>query len=130
MLKRVNHIGIAVRDLDQAIEFWNKMFGVETPPPVTEKDMRICMIKLGDLLVELIAPLGPEGVMARHIEKRGEGIHHVCYEVEDIYKAVEELAARGMQFANKEPREGAEGKIVFLHPTATHGVLTELVQVR
>jgi methylmalonyl-CoA/ethylmalonyl-CoA epimerase len=130
MLKRVNHIGIAVQDLDKAIEFWNKMFGVQTPTPVTERDMRICMIQLGDLLVELIAPVGTEGVMAKHIEKRGEGIHHVCYEVDDIYKAVEEMSAKGMRFVSKEPREGAEGKVVFLHPSATQGVLTELVQVR
>jgi methylmalonyl-CoA epimerase len=130
MLKRVNHIGIAVQDLDQAIEFWNRMFGVQTPPPVTERDMRICMIQLGDLLVELISPIGTEGVMAKHIQKRGEGIHHVCYEVDDIYKAVEEMSTKGMKFVSKEPREGAEGKIVFLHPSSTHGVLTELVQVR
>jgi len=130
MLKRVNHIGIAVKDLDQAMEFWRRTFGVDTPAPVVEKDMKICMMKLGDVLVELIAPIGTEGVMAKHIEKRGEGLHHICYEVENIYKAVEELEAQGISLVNREPREGAEGKIVFLHPKATNGVLTEIVQVR
>lgn len=130
MLKRVNHIGIAVKDMDQARGFWNKIFGVETPPPITERDMQICMMKLGDVLVELITPIGNEGVMAKFLEKRGEGIHHICYEVENIYSAVEELATKGIEFVNKEPREGAEGKIVFLHPKATQGVLTEIVQVR
>lgn len=130
MLKRVNHIGIAVKDMDQAREFWNKIFGVETPPPINERDMQICMMKLGDVLVELIAPIGNEGVMTKFLDKRGEGIHHICYEVENIYSAVEELVAKGIEFVNKEPREGAEGKIVFLHPKATQGVLTEIVQVR
>lgn len=129
MLKKVNHIGIAVKNMDEAREFWNKIFGVETPPPMTEKDMQVCMIKLGDVLIELLAPVG-EGVMSKFIEKRGEGIHHICYEVENVYSAIKELAAKGMELVDKEPREGAEGKIAFLHPKATHGVLTEIVQVR
>ena len=130
MLKRVNHIGIAVKDMEEAREYWNKIFGVETPAPITEGDMQICMMKLGDVLVELLAPIGDAGVMAKFLEKRGEGIHHICYEVEDIYAASAELAAKGMELVDKEPREGAEGKIVFLHPKSTHGVLTEIVQVR
>ena len=130
MLKRVNHIGIAVRNMDEAREFWSKIFGVETPPPITESDMKVCMIRLEDVLIELLAPIGNEGVMAKFIEKHGEGIHHICYEVENVYSAVKELAARGMELVDKEPREGAEGKIAFLHPKSTHGVLTEIVQVR
>jgi methylmalonyl-CoA epimerase len=130
MLKRVNHIGIAVKDMNQAREFWNKIFGVETPPPITERDMQICMMKLGDVLVELIAPIGKEGVVAKFLEKRGEGFHHICYEVENVYSAMKELAAKGLEIVDKEPREGAEGKIVFLHPKGTQGVLTEIVQVR
>lgn len=130
MLKRVNHIGIAVRDMEAAREYWNKIFGVETPPPIIEGDMQICMMKLGDVLLELLAPIGEEGIMAKFLEKRGEGIHHICYEVEDIYAASEELEAKGIGLVNREPREGAEGKIVFLHPKSTHGVLTEIVQVR
>jgi len=129
MLKKVNHIGIAVKNMDEAREFWNKIFGVETPPPMTVKDMQVCMIKLGDVLIELLAPVG-EGVMSKFIEKRGEGILHICYEVENVYSAIKELAAKGMELLDKEPREGAEGKIAFLHPKATHGVLTEIVQVR
>jgi methylmalonyl-CoA/ethylmalonyl-CoA epimerase len=130
MLNRVNHIGIAVKDMDQARAFWNKIFGVESPPPVTERDMQICMMKLGDVLIELIAPIGKEGIMAKFLEKHGEGFHHICYEVENIYSTVEELVTKGIEIVDKEPREGAEGKIVFLHPKATQGVLTEIVQVR
>jgi methylmalonyl-CoA/ethylmalonyl-CoA epimerase len=130
MLKRVNHIGIAVRNMDEAREFWHKKFGVEAPPPITEGDMQICMMKLGDVLVELIAPIGNKGIMAKFLEKRGEGFHHICYEVENVYSAMKELAANGVEIVDKEPREGAEGKIVFLHPKGTQGVLTEIVQVR
>jgi len=130
MLKRVNHIGIAVKNMDEAREFWRKKFGVESPPPVTERDMQICMIKLGDALVELIAPVGNEGIMAKFLQKNGEGFHHICYEVDNIFSAVEELEAKGVQLVSREPREGAEGKIVFLHPKGTQGVLTEIVQVR
>jgi len=130
MLRRVNHIGIAVRNMDEAREFWHKKFGVEAPPPITEGDMQICMMKLGDVLVELIAPVGNQGIMAKFLEKRGEGFHHICYEVENVYSAMKELAAKGVEIVDKEPREGAEGKIVFLHPKGTQGVLTEIVQVR
>src|SRR5512139_1501751 len=130
MLKRVNHIGLAVKNMDEAREFWHKKFGVEAPPPITEGDMQICMMKLGDVLVELIAPIGNKGIMAKFLEKRGEGFHHICYEVENVYSAMKELAANGLEIVDKEPREGAEGKIVFLHPRGTQGVLTEIVQVR
>ena len=129
MFKKVNHIGIAVKNMDEARTFWNTMYGVETPPPITAKDMQICMIRLGDVLIELLAPVG-EGVISKFIEKRGEGVHHICYEVEDIYSEIKELAAKGMDLVDKEPREGVEGKIAFLHPKATHGVLTEICQVR
>lgn len=130
MLKRVNHIGIAVKNMDEARDFWQKKFGVESPPPITERDMQICMIKLGNVLVELISPIGNEGVVAKFLQKHGEGFHHICYEVENIYEAMKELSERGVELVDKEPREGAEGKIAFLHPKGTQGVLTEIVQVR
>ncbi len=130
MLKRVNHIGIAVKNMDEARDFWQKKFGVESPPPITERDMHICMIKLGNVLVELISPIGNEGVVAKFLQKHGEGFHHICYEVENIYEAMKELSERGLELVDKEPREGAEGKIAFLHPKGTQGVLTEIVQVR
>jgi len=106
------------------------VFGAQAKPPITEGDMKIVMIPLGDILVELIAPAGDRGVMAKFLERRGEGLHHLCFEVENIHSAMKELAAEGMELIDKEPREGAEGKIAFLHPKSTYGVLTEIVQVR
>lgn len=130
MFKKLNHIGIGVRDVEQAAKLWTEVFGVKAKPPVTEGDMKVVMLQLGDIMVELLAPIGEQGVMARFLEKRGEGLHHVCFEVDDIYSAMKELAANDIEPVNKEPREGDEGKSTFLHPKSTHGVLTEIVQVR
>jgi methylmalonyl-CoA epimerase len=129
VFKKLDHIGIGVRDVEQVAKLWTEVFGVKAKPPVTERDMKVVMIPIGDILVELIAPIG-EGVMAKFLEKRGEGLHHLCFEVDDIYSAMKELTAKGMELIDKEPREGAEGKIAFLHPKSTYGVLTEIVQVR
>ena len=130
MFKGVHHIGMGVRDIEQATRLWTEVFGAEAEPPVTEGDVRIVMLRVGDDLVELVAPAGDTSTMTKFLEKRGEGIHHVCFEVADIYSAIETLSARGMQLIDNEPREGAGGKIAFLHPKSTHGVLTEIVQVR
>jgi methylmalonyl-CoA/ethylmalonyl-CoA epimerase len=130
VFKKINHIGIGVKDVEQAAKLWTEVFGVEAKPPTIEGDMKIVMIQLSGILIELIAPVGDQGVMARFLEKRGEGIHHLCFEVDDIYSEMKELAAKGMELIDNEPREGAEGKIAFLHPKSTYGVLTEIVQIR
>jgi len=130
MFKRVNHIGLAVKDVDQATKLWTEKFGVTAEPAVIEGNMKIVMLHVGDVLVELIGAVGNEGVMAKFLEKRGEGLHHICFEVEDIRAAMKELTDEGIPLVDKEPREGAEGLIAFLHPKATHGTLTEICQVR
>lgn len=130
MFKRVNHIGLAVKDIDEATKLWTETFGVTAEPPVIEGNMKIVMLHVGDALVELLGAIGDGGVMAKFLENRGEGIHHICFEVEDISAAMKELAEKGIQLVDKEPREGAEGLIAFLHPKSTKGTLTEIVQVR
>lgn len=130
MFKKVNHIGIGVKDIEKVTKLWTDVFGVEARPMVTEGDMKVVMLPLGDLLIELLAPVADQGVMAKFLEKRGEGLHHVCFEVENIEEAMKELASKGMELIDKAPREGAEGLIAFLHPKSTNGVLTEIVQVR
>ncbi len=130
MFKKLNHIGIGVRNVEEAAKLWTEVFGAKAKPPVTERDMKVVMVPIGDIMVELIAPIGDQVVMAKFLEKRGEGLHHLCFEVDDIYSAMKELVAKGMELIDKEPREGAEGKIAFLHPKSTYGVLTEIVQVR
>lgn len=130
MFKKINHIGIGVRDIEKVTKLWTDIFGVEARPEVIEGDMKVVMLPVGDVLIELLAPIDNQGVMAKFLEKRGEGIHHVCFEVENIEEALQELSARGIDLVDKTPREGVEGKIAFLHPKSTNGVLTEIVEVR
>jgi methylmalonyl-CoA epimerase len=85
------------------------------------------MVQVGDAIVELLQPVGNKGVMTKFLEKRGEGIHHICYEVDDINSEVASLKAKGIEIIS-EPKPGAEGMSVFLHPRGTHGVLVELVE--
>jgi len=129
MLKRINHIGIAVKNLEQARDFYGSVFKLESSTPLIEKDFRVSMMQIGDIKIELMDPIGSEGVIARFLEKRGEGIHHICFEVDDIDSALASIEAKGVELLNREPQPGAEGKIAFLHPRAAHGVLIELVEV-
>ena len=129
MLKRINHIGIAVQNLGQARDFYNSVFKLESSTPLVEKDFRVSMMQIGDIKIELMDPVGSEGVIAQFLEKRGEGIHHICFEVYDIASALASIEAKGMELINREPQAGAEGKFAFLHPKTTHGVLIELVEI-
>ena len=129
MLKRINHIGIAVKNLEQARDFYSSVFKLESSTPLVEKDFRVSMMQIGDIKIELMDPIGSEGVIARFLAKRGEGIHHICFEVDDIDSALASIEAKGGELLNKEPQTGAEGKIAFLHPRTAHGVLIELVEV-
>lgn len=129
MLKRINHIGIAVKNLEQARDFYGSVFKLESSTPLVERDFRVSMMQIGNIKIELMDPIGSEGVIARFLEKRGEGIHHICFEVDDIDSALASIEAKGVELLNKEPQPGAEGKIAFLHPRTAHGVLIELVEV-
>ena len=129
MLKRINHIGIAVKNLEQARDFYGSVFKLESSTPLIEKDFRVSMVQIGDIKIELMEPIGSEGVIARFLAKRSEGIHHICFEVDDIGSALASIEAKGAELLNREPQPGAEGKIAFLHPRTAHGVLIELVEV-
>lgn len=129
MIKKISHLGMAVNDLEEAREFYRSVFGLESSDPITGGDgtIKVSMVEIGDVLIELLQPLGGEGVMAKFLEKRGEGFHHICYEVEDINAEIASLKAGGVEVLG-EPKPGAEGMSVFLHPHGTHGVLVELVE--
>jgi len=131
MFKAISHIGVAVRSLEESRAFYRKVFGLESGEPIVGGGgtVRVSMIHVGNAVVELLEPVGTEGPVAKFLEKSGEGIHHVCYEVDDIRAEIEELKGRGLKPLG-EPREGAEGLTIFFHPKATHGVLVELVQKR
>ena len=129
MIKKISHLGVAVRDLEEAREFYRSVLGLESSDPILggEGSIEVSMVPVGDAIVELLQPVGNEGVMAKFLEKRGEGIHHICYEVDDINAEVTSLKAKGIEIIG-EPKPGAEGMSVFLHPRGTHGVLVELVE--
>jgi len=129
MIKQISHLGMAVKDLEESREFYRSVFGLESSEPILGGDgtIRVSMVKVGNTLIELLQPIGSEGVMAKFLEKRGEGFHHICYEVDDINAEIAAIKAAGLEVLNK-PKPGAEGMSVFLHPKGTQGVLVELVE--
>lgn len=129
MIKQISHLGIAVKDLEEARKFYRSVFGLESSEPIIGGDgtIKVSMVEIGHTLIELLQPIGSEGVLAKFLEKRGEGFHHICYEVDDINSEIASLKAAGINVLG-EPKPGAEGMSVFLHPRGTHGVLVELVE--
>jgi len=120
---------MAVKDLEEAREFYRSVFGLESSEPIIGGDgmIKVSMVRVGQTLIELLQPIGSEGVMAKFLEKRGEGFHHICYEVDDINAEIASIKAAGIDVLG-EPKPGAEGMSVFLHPRGTHGVLVEFVE--
>ena len=131
VLKKIDHIGIAVKNLEESIEKYKVMTGitkVETEY-VESQDVLVAMFKVGESKIELLQGKTEASPISKFLEKNREGLHHVCYEVDDIIKTLEELANNEFKLLDKEPRDGAGGKkIAFVHPKSTVGVLTELVQ--
>ena len=129
MIKQISHLGMAVNNLEEAREFYRSVFRLESSDPIIGGDgtIKVSMVEVGNVLIELLQPIGNEGIMAKFLEKHGEGFHHICYEVDDINAEIASLKAAGIEVLG-EPRPGAEGMSVFLHPRGTHGVLVELVE--
>ncbi len=128
-IKRIAHIGIAVADVKQAGKFYTDIMGQIIDHEEMVDDLKTVFVPLGQTNLELIQDTTADGVIARHISKRGEGIQHVAYEVEDIDAALEELKAKDVRLIDEVARPGAHNsRVAFLHPKATHGVLTELVE--
>jgi len=127
----IEHIGIAVKSLDEAIPFYEKMLGTEcyAIEEVKDQKVRTAFLKIGQTKIELLESTDPEGPIGKHIEKRGEGIHHIAYAVEDIESHLSEAEESGIRLIDQQPRRGAEGlDIAFLHPKSTFGVLTEFCE--
>lgn len=127
----IEHIGMAVKDLDAAIAYYESVFGLKcySIEEVADQKVRTAFFKLGDTKIELLESTDPEGPVGKFIEKKGEGIHHLAFAVENIEEALKETEEKGIRLIDKEPRDGAEGlKIGFLHPKSTFGVLTEFCE--
>ena len=131
MIKKVNHMAIAVNNLDEALELYNKLFGLkpEKVETVTDQRVRAATLPVGEgSEIELIQPIDSDSGVAKFLEKRGEGIHHIAIEVDDIDQELKTLAEKGVDLIDKQARIGLAGRVAFLHPKATRGVLIELVQ--
>jgi methylmalonyl-CoA/ethylmalonyl-CoA epimerase len=129
METRLDHVGIAVRKLADSIPSFEAALGVVASPPeeVSDQKVRVVFLKTGDPGIELLESTDPEGPIGRFITKRGEGIHHLSFEVQDLKAALERCRKAGIELIDEEPRQGAAGKrIAFLHPRSTNGVLIEL----
>ena len=133
MPKRIDHIAIIVRDIEQALVFYRDTLGI-TPGEIKEvpgEQVRIAFLPLGGpggSEIELIEPTTPDSSLTKFLEKRGEGLHHVCLEVENIDAALAEMQEKGAPVLDKQPRIAAEGRAIFLHPRGTNGVLLELLE--
>jgi methylmalonyl-CoA/ethylmalonyl-CoA epimerase len=128
---KVDHIGVATRGIEEALKFWRDALGLEVKhtETVEEQGVRVAMLPAGEPRVELLEPTGPDSPVAKFLEKRGPGIHHVAVRVEDIRAALARLKAGGARLIDEEPRAGAGGCLVaFVHPSASGGVLLELVE--
>lgn len=128
---RIDHIGVAVEDVDAAIALYEGSFGMKLAHRETVEDQGVeaALLDVGDGHVELLAPLGPETPVGRFMAKNGAGLHHVAYAVDDIDAALERIAAAGIQLIDSTPRIGIrESRVAFLHPRSTGGVLTEIVE--
>jgi methylmalonyl-CoA epimerase len=130
MIKGISHIGIAVKDLDEAMAYYSKVFGLGCSEPETFGEMRFSFVPFPDTRIELLESTTAEGVIRKFIDKKGEGVHHLSYEVDDIEGEVAALKAGGMEFVTEKPYLNAhQDLVIFLHPRSTKGVLTELIQV-
>lgn len=127
----IEHIGIAVKDLDAAISYYEKLLGSKcyAVEEVADQKVKTAFFKIGQTKIELLASTDPEGPVGKFLEKKGEGVHHIAFAVEGLQEQMNVLAEDGMQLIDKTPRKGAEGlNIAFLHPKSTFGVLTELCE--
>lgn len=131
MLKKINHVGIAVKSLEEALPFYRDNLampfaGIEE---VAEQKVRVAMLQIGEAKIELLEPTSEDSPIAKFLEKNGTGVHHLAYEVEDCAAAIAKMVADGARMIDSVPRNGAHGtKIAFVHPKSSNGILTELCQ--
>jgi methylmalonyl-CoA epimerase len=126
----IHHLGVAVEDLDQAVATYERLFGaeIEHRETVPDQGVEAAFLRIGAGRVELLASLGEETPVGKFLEKRGPGMHHVAYEVDDVGKAIRELSEEGAELIDEQPRRGMFGlEVAFVHPDTLHGVLAEVV---
>jgi len=130
MIQKVHHVGVVVRDMEQAMRFYRDTLGlhVHKLETIPEQGVRAALLTLGDSEIELLEPVVPDTGVARYLERKGEGLHHICFQVDDIERDLNTLKMRGTEMIDQQTRIGLAGRICFLHPSAMDGALVELCQ--
>lgn len=128
MIEKIHHIGIAVHSLDEALKFYRDTLGLPVHASATVEDqgVKAALLTIGDSEIELLEPLSPESGVGKFLERKGEGLHHICFQTSDVSAELEGLKAKGVQLIDQQPRRGLAGMICFLHPKASRGALVEL----
>jgi methylmalonyl-CoA epimerase len=130
MLKKIHHIGIVVRNLEESYAFYRDTLGlpVHKEAVVEDQGVKAALLTIGNSEIELLEPINDNGGVAKFLKRRGEGLHHVCFETDDVQAELDATRAKGVPLIDQAPRKGLAGMICFLHPKATHGVLVEYAQ--
>jgi methylmalonyl-CoA/ethylmalonyl-CoA epimerase len=130
MIQKVHHVGVVVRDIESAMRFWRDTLGlhVHKQQTIDEQGVTAALMTVGDSEIELIQPTVADNGVARYLESKGEGLHHVCFQVDNVDLDLESLKARGVELIDQTPRIGIAGRICFLHPKAMRGTLVELCE--
>ncbi len=130
MLKRIHHVGVVVPSLEEGLKFWRDALGMRLTKSATidEQGVRAALLEVGGSEIELLEPLSPENGVGKFLTRRGGGLHHVCFETDDVARELAGAKAKGIQLIDQAPRKGLAGMICFLHPRATRGVLVEYAQ--
>jgi methylmalonyl-CoA/ethylmalonyl-CoA epimerase len=130
MIRKIHHVGVVVRSLDEGLSFWRDVLGLRVTKSATIQDqgVRAALLEIGDSEIELLEPLSEDTGVGRFLARRGGGLHHVCFETDDVARELEEAKKKGMPLIDHAPRRGLAGMICFLHPKATRGVLVEYAQ--
>jgi len=128
MIEKIHHIGIAVRNLDESLKFYRDTLGlhVHAEDTVPDQGVRAALLTIGQSEIELLEPLSPDSAVGRFLERKGEGLHHICFQTPDVDGDLEELKAKGVDMVDQKSRKGLAGMICFLHPKSSRGVLVEL----
>lgn len=127
---KIDHVGIVVQDIQQALRVYQTALGLQLQEvtQIPEQQVEVAFLPLGESTLELVQPTSDDTGIAKFLQKHGEGIHHLCIQVEDIKRALAQLKSHGVQLIDEVPRRGAHGRVAFVHPKGAHGVLIELVQ--
>ncbi|MBI3782735.1 MAG: methylmalonyl-CoA epimerase [Deltaproteobacteria bacterium] len=130
MLSKIHHVGIVVRNLDEAYAFYRDTLGlpVHKVAVVEDQGVKAALLTIGNSEIELLEPINSNGGVAKFLERRGEGLHHICFQTDDVAKELAAAKAKGVELIDQAPRKGLAGMICFLHPKANHGVLIEYAQ--